>query len=544
METTIYSPPPPLSEGPQPPKPPSMTIKQIRQVESARPTNEMATQAYNPQEMVQVRQRDNTSKGKAMAQNRASKQQAGRPVYVPHDASEYQQYEQPAFAQGLAMPYEQSDIRRRAVSSQLPVYVHKRNLGEVPGYEGYSITPERKIVRPDRVFAQVEETPVPAGGSRVRLPRAESSPVHMCDHNGDIQRFNSDVTPTRRHTDDGSNSSNRSTKPYNLANEFQQYYARQHTTARAGSDDGRYRQHQREFYNSNGSNANQSRELDEIKEEERILSAITREGMDRGPDRSHYSARNIPQRQQEPPAETLPTTNTTAAPALSPDNFHEGTRAVASFPSATQVNTTMTSSGRVDPTPTRRPTVEDLSFAPAATSPVRTYNFPYAPATSSGQPLNLPGPRTNPLSSLSDRVARGEFVPSDTLDAHNLATQSVISQMEANARAAAAGGRGEIAYMDRGKYWVERKKAGKNAWEMGGWKVGGERPREPNEANEAQKTRKKHKQNMDGDGWNGKEGEKKKALEEGADGECKNDTKVCQSRYDDDEGGKEKSEKW
>lgn len=64
------------------------------------------------------------------------------------------------------------------------------------------------------------------------------------------------------------------------------------------------------------------------------------------------------------------------------------------------------------------------------------------------------------------------------MDPHNLATQTVVSHMEANARAAAAGGRGEITYMDRGKYWVERKKAGKNAWEMEGWKVGGGVPKD------------------------------------------------------------------
>lgn len=196
-----------------------------------------------------------------MALYRASKQQAGlafssQPVYVPGVPSAFQQ-----------PPIGSSE---RAASQQLPVYVHNHDLGEVPGYEGYSITPERKIVRPDRVFAQIEESPVLACGPRVRLSRAESSPAHLRDHNGGIPRFNPDLTPTRRSTDDGRNTGNLSNEGYNLANEFPQYHRRQHTTIRAGSsnaNDGRYRQHQREFYNIHG---NQSRELEEIEEAKQI----------------------------------------------------------------------------------------------------------------------------------------------------------------------------------------------------------------------------------------------------------------------------------
>lgn len=467
METTIYPAPPPTVPQPSA-QPPTMTKQQMRQMERRTTTNETGIQAYNGyilEEVVRVREPDDPNKRMSMSQYRAL--EAQQSVYIPRIPSEFQQpvYQQPPIGS-----------RECAASQQLPVYVHKRDLGEVPGYEGYSITPKRKIVRPDRVFAQVDESPMPEGGPRVRLPRAESSPPHLRDHNGGIPRFNSDVTPTCRRTDDGSNNDNRSDKGYDLANEFQHHRRRHHITARAGSgnaNDGRYRQHQTEFYSSNGRNANQSRELDEVEEEERIMRAIKRDSRDRRHDLSFYSARNSPRRQQETPAKTLPTTNATLAPTLNFDNFNLGTTVIASDSPSTDVNTTVSSPRGVAPTPARRPTVEDLSFAPAATSPVRTYDFPYAPTTSSGQPFNLPGPRTNPLSSVSECVARGDIVPSDTMNPHSLTTQSVVSQMEANARAAAAAGRGEITYMDRRKYWVERKKAENNAWEMEGWKVGG-----------------------------------------------------------------------
>ena len=567
METTIYPAPPPPVPRPSA-QPPSMNKKHMRQMDGHTPMNETGMQmmqAYNPEDVVQVRQPDNTNKRMTVAQYAASKGQ--QPVYVPHFPSEYQQYQQPVYVQtqvypqavvvqGVAsqqqQPYEQNGARQRAVSSQLPIYVHKRELGAVPGYEGYLISPQRKVVRPDRVFAEVEESPVPAGGPRVRLPRAESSPAHLRDHNGGIARFNSDLTPTRRRTDDGRNNGNCNNEGYNLANELQQYHQRQHSTIRGASgnaNDGGYHQHQREFYNSNGRNANQSRELEEVEEEERVVRAIRRESRDRKPDRSHYSARNILRRQQEP-AEALPLTNTTAAPTLSSDNFLEGTTAVTSSPSATKVNTTMTSPRRVAPTPTRRPTVEDLSFAPAATSPVRTYNFPYAPTTSSGQPLNLPGPRTNSLSSISDRVACGEIVPADTMDPHNLATQSVVSQMEANARAAAAGGRGEITYMDRGKYWVERKKAGKNAWEMEGWKVGGGGAERPENSSEEGPNEGKKQDNKQKNG--GYVGEAKER-DQGADKEGGEDDKEVRGQWEkgreggtggeDEENGEDKGDK-
>lgn len=484
----------------------------------------MQMQAYNPEEVVQVRQPDNTYKRMAMAQYGALKSQ--QPVYVPRDASwQYQQYEQPVYVQkqayqqsavvqGVAsqqpQPHEQQSARQRAISSQLPVYVHKRELGEVPGYIGYRITPERKVTRPDRVFAQVEESPIPAGGPRVRLPRAESSPAHLRDHNGGISRFNSDLTPTRRSTDDGRNNGNRSNEGHNLAKEFQQDHRHSLRAGRGPANDGRYRQYQREFRNSGGRNANLARrdsrpgieyaehedasdfavnfgpsltgeeeaEAEAEVEVER-LRAMRRASRERRPNRALYALRTVPSRQQEPLAEALSDTNTATVPPPSLDNLHEGTTAVASVSSSTEVNTTMTSPlRRVAPTPARRPAVEDLSFAPAATSPVRTYSFPYAPTTSSGQPLNLPVPRTNPLAHISSRIAAGEHVPGDIMDPHNLATQTVVSQMEANAMAAAAGGRGEITYMDHGKYWIERKKAGKNAWEMEGWKVGGGVPKD------------------------------------------------------------------
>ena len=478
--TTIYPPPPQPSQALQPGAQSSlMTRKQVRQMEVDVPANEIETQmlqGYNPEEVAQVSQPDNTYKRMIMAQYRASKEQVGlafssQPVYVPRVQSEYQRpdHQQPP-----------TGSRKRPVRQQLPVYVHSRDLGEVSGYDGYRINPEQKIVRPDRVFVQVEESTVPANGPRVRLPGAESRPAHLHDHNGGIPRFNPNLTPTRRRTDDGRNADTRSYEGYDLANEFQQHHQRhQTTTISNNANEERHRQHQSESDNTLGQNGNQSRKLQKIRAAEQIVRTMTESRSDRGlcsggrtiSHRSHDS-------EQERSVDTV--TTTTAAARLAPGlGNHGDTTAVPTVSTEESNNITTTRASarnirKMAPQPQNRaPTLEELSFGKVTTSPIRTYAFPYAPTTASGQPLNLSGSRQNPLASISDRVARGETVPSDTMNPHNLAIQTVVSQMEANARAAAAGGRGEITYMDRGRYWVERKKAGKNAWDMEEWKVGG-----------------------------------------------------------------------
>lgn len=152
---------------------------------------------------------------------------------------------------------------------------------------------------------------------------------------------------------------------------------------------------------------------------------------DGGPHRRLSSARTIHHRSQDPEQERFDgTATTTVHPTPGLDN-HEGTTAVAAVSTVASNNTTTTRAftrRTMAPQPQNRdPTLEELSFGKASTSPIRAFAFPYAPTTASGQPFNLSGPRQNPLASISDRVARGKTVPSDAMNPHNLATQTVVS---------------------------------------------------------------------------------------------------------------------